>query len=64
MNTAILLLSLLSPQAQPKPLQVLYVTGGGYHDYTAQGNQTPYISLTFHGKVRRLGDVVLGATGP
>jgi type 1 glutamine amidotransferase len=36
MNTAILLFSLLCVEAQAKPLQVLYVTGGGYHDYTAQ----------------------------
>jgi type 1 glutamine amidotransferase len=36
MNTAILLLSVLSLQAQPEPLQVLYITGGGHHDYTNQ----------------------------
>ena len=36
MNTAILLLSMLWLPAQSEPLQVLYVTGGGYHDYTNQ----------------------------
>lgn len=36
MNTAILLFSMLCLQAQPEPLQVLYVTGGGHHDYTTQ----------------------------
>ena len=36
MNTAILLLSVLCLRAQPEPLQVLYITGGGHHDYTTQ----------------------------
>jgi len=37
MKTAFFLLfSLLCVSAQAEPLQVLYVTGGGYHDYTTQ----------------------------
>ncbi len=36
MNSAICLLAALCLQAKPEPLQVLYVTGGGYHDYTKQ----------------------------
>lgn len=36
MNAAILLLGSICLQTQTEPLQVLYVTGGGYHDYTAQ----------------------------
>lgn len=36
MNVAVLLLSSLCMQAETEPLQVLYVTGGGYHDYTNQ----------------------------
>jgi type 1 glutamine amidotransferase len=36
MHAAILLLGSICLQTQTEPLQVLYVTGGGYHDYTAQ----------------------------
>lgn len=36
MNTTILMVMSLCWQATPEPLEVLYVTGGGYHDYPAQ----------------------------
>ena len=36
MHAAVLLLSSICLQADTGPLNVLYVTGGGYHDYTKQ----------------------------
>lgn len=35
-QSILLLLVCLSPFARAEPLEILYVTGGGYHDYTAQ----------------------------
>ena len=36
MQTTMLLLAAVCLQPEAKPLDVLYVTGGGYHDYTRQ----------------------------
>lgn len=36
MHAAVLILSSICLQADQPPLNVLYVTGGGYHDYTQQ----------------------------
>jgi len=36
MSTAILLVACICSQTEHEPLQVLYVTGGGHHDYTTQ----------------------------